>query len=372
MGSKGYGNKKFGKRERRAVLFLLPIAATASLIVWGAARREAISDGELEAVVQERAEAEAKNPATLFEFDPNTVTYEELRAMGFEKGTAAGIVKYRTKGKRFEIAEDFATCYGVTDSMYAELKPYISIGKQYRPQSSLRTGGRMDFAPGDRNIPEASLKSFDPNDLDASGFRTLGFSVRQSEAIIKYREMRGGFRSAAELGECYVVSAEKYAELEPYIVIAPAGEAEIAVNLTEAGGLVELNGADSLALVALKGIGAKTASAIMAYRESLGGFYCAEQLAELKFVTEANYESIRKQIWVDSCVIRKIDINFASPAELERHPYMTAKRLRRILKNRQLKGGWRTIDDMIEDNTLSADEVRILAPYLHFAPLREK
>ena len=34
----------------------------------------------------------------------------------------------------FEIAEEFALCYGVTDSMFKALRPYITIGEQFRPQ----------------------------------------------------------------------------------------------------------------------------------------------------------------------------------------------------------------------------------------------
>ena len=80
---------------------------------------------------QKREKAEPVRRDSLFVFDPNTVTYEELRAMGFDKNTAVGIVKYRAMGKVFAIREDFALCYGVNDSIYDRLKPYIRIGEEY-------------------------------------------------------------------------------------------------------------------------------------------------------------------------------------------------------------------------------------------------
>ena len=73
-----------------------------------------------------------------------------------------------------------------------------------------------------------------------------------------------------------------------------------------------------------------------------------------------------QQICFDSFVISKIDINFAGPKELECHPYVSAQALRRIIKQRQLKGGWSRIEEMTEDNILSEDEAERLAPYLRF------
>ncbi len=354
----------FSVREVRALLFLLPFLAALSWIVYAASR----SGGDPAAEYYADAVADTADPPRNaepppeaqprpFPFDPNTITYEELRKLGFDKRTAAGIVKYRVKGKVFEIPEDFAVCYGVTDSAYARLKPYIIIAEAYRarPSESSRTAG---FRERENLRPD----TFNPNRLDAEGFRRLGFSVRQAEAIIKYRTLRDSFRSANELAECYVVSPEMFEKIRPYIVI-PVRESEPR--------LVELNTADSAALVSVTGIGPRSASEILAYRERLGGYYSAVQLAELKVVTERNFEMICKQIRVDSCKIRKIDINFALPETLARHPYMTPKRLRRVLKNRQLKGGWTTIGEMLEDNTLTPDEAARLSPYLMFGEARE-
>lgn len=116
----------------------------------------------------------------------------------------------------------------------------------------------------------------------------------------------------------------------------------------------------------MRGIGPKSVTAIMRYRELLGGFYSVKQLAELDVVTESNYERILTQICCDSCKISKIDINFADPKELIRHPYVSAKALRRIVKQRQLKGGWSGIEEMIDDDIFGREEAERLAPYLRF------
>jgi competence ComEA-like helix-hairpin-helix protein len=160
--------------------------------------------------------------------------------------------------------------------------------------------------------------------------------------------------------------------LEVFDVIAAALVVNLPAPLAEESSepaLIDINSVDSATLVTVRGIGARTASDIIAYRERLGGFANVEQLADLAVMTERNYEQIITQIFVDSCKISKIDINFARPESLESHPYMTPKRLRKILKNRQLKGGWSTIEDMILDNTLTVEEAERLSPYLHFSPV---
>jgi competence ComEA-like helix-hairpin-helix protein len=130
--------------------------------------------------------------------------------------------------------------------------------------------------------------------------------------------------------------------------------------------LLEINSADSAALVAVNGIGVKSAVEIMKYRDLLGGFHSVEQISEVKCVTEQNFAKILQQICCDSCEIQKIDINFAAPKEIARHPYMSARALRKIIKQRQLKGGWSRIEEMVEDEILSEDEAKRLAPYLWF------
>ena len=119
-------------------------------------------------------------------------------------------------------------------------------------------------------------------------------------------------------------------------------------------------------LVALRGIGPLTAGRIVRYRERLGGYACVEQLQEIEGMTDRNYRLIEQQIFVDSSKIKKIDINFALPNRMKGHPYIGDKLLDRILKYRQLKGGWRSIEDLTEQHILTAEQAERLLPYLCF------
>ena len=303
-------------------------------------------------------DAAKEAPPELFEFDPNTVDYRALRRLGFTKQDAAGVLRYRAAGKIFRIPEDFAACYQVSDSMYDRLEPYIRIGTEYRfrPRRDSAQRLRKPFVRRQRVV--VPLVPFRIDTMTAKFLRAIGFTKRQAEAIADYNTLIGGFRDEEELCDYPIIGDSAGRRLAEYALFP-----ERRRPLHDP---VELNTADSAALRSVSGIGAKTVGAILDYRRRLGGFCRAEQLAEVRGVTESNYERILKQISVDSCRISKIDINFATPKALAEHPYIAPRTLRKILKRRQLKGGWSTLEEMIEDGILTREEADRLHPYLRF------
>ena len=307
--------KLFTDQQYRGLLILLPIAI---VLVAIAVALELLPDAEQVEVadlparqeVKEMNEAEVEE-VVFKEFDPNKFSYEELREAGLPKEVAVGVVRWRSYGKVYRVKEDLALVSGMTDSLYAELKPYIVID------------------------PSVAAK---PKENERK--ERAEYSAKKSQPV------------QSQLPKTDSLSKPKPAKAEP--------------SFAHAEPLVELNSADTTALISVNGIGSKSAAEIVKYRDLLGGYHSVEQISELKCVTEQNYEKILQQIYCDSCEIRKIDINFAAPKVIARHPYVSAAALRKIIKQRQLKGGWSRIEEMVEDNILSEDEAKRLAPYLWF------
>lgn len=183
---------------------------------------------------------------------------------------------------------------------------------------------KADAAGGRSRASSASdsLFAFDPNTVREDELIRLGFTSRQAAGILHYREAGAVFRRAEDFSRCYTVSDEMYRRLESYIRIGAdvrsrnAGVGRSSFRPEEAVPL-ELNSADSAALVALRGIGPLTAGRIVRYRERLGGYACVEQLQEIEGMTDRNYRLIEQQIFVDSSKIKKIDINFALPNRMK-------------------------------------------------------
>ncbi len=354
----------FTKSNRQGLVFLLPLLA---IIVLLAALASPKNKQTAESKTTEAAPStattsivdSAHDRVVPFRFDPNTATFEEFVALGLSKSTAASIIKYRRRGKVFSIPEEFAACYGVTDSAYRALKPYIVIAPEYEPKPFK--------SHSDREERDSAIhyEKFRIDTATVSYLQTIGFSHRRATAFLRYRDMRGGLRNIEEVRECYVIPSAECDTLARYIIF-PEGATAATTEQK-----IELNGADSATLRSIYGIGPKSVVAIMEYRKKLGGFVCVEQLAEVKSVTESNFEKILQQIYCDSCNISKIDINFARSQRLAAHPYISDRALRKLLKTRQLKGGWSRIEEMIEDKIFTCDEAEKLRPYLRFTRNRE-
>ena len=345
----------FSKQNIRGIIYVVVIAAIIALIAYFASPRKGVE------LATKSGVAEVAKCDTLFLFDPNTVTYDELLLLGFDKRTAVGIVKYRTAGKVFGIAEELALCYGVTDSMFARVRPYIKIGAKYATKPSVRTIDSTRTLRRKRFSPRP-FERFSIDTVGVEYLRLIGFSTRQAEALVEYRNRGGGIFSMNELRDCYAVSEEMADSLAHFVVLSVRDPYK---------GLVEINSADSATLRKVRGIGAKTVVAVMQYRKLLGGFVRKEQLSELKCVTEDNFLRICEQIYCDSCKISKIDINFAPASEFSAHPYMSRRAVKLILEQRESKGGWSSIEEMQEDDIFTAEQAEAIAPYLLFGTTPE-
>jgi len=344
-----------GQQKRinsQAVLFV-GVAIVVALLILTAQQRTAEHRA-----VQDAPVSDLSLPDTtchLRPFDPNTVSYEELLSLGMSRREAVSLIKFRASGKVFRIAEDVALCYELSDSAYQMLKPYINIGDKYRLHP--RNYAERSYQKHERDsVVLLAPTPFRIDTVSATYLRAIGaFTKRQAEAFVRWRD-RSGFRDMEEVRACYVVEDSVATALEPYILFPER-------DLTPYEAPVDLNTADSSRLVEVVGIGPKTASEIIRYRERLGGFLRVEQLAEVRGVTESNYEKILQQICCKDVEIQKIDINFATPSELD-HPYIGPRLVRKIVKQRALKGGWTCTQELVEQNILTEEEAERLDPYV--------
>ena len=193
---------------------LLPIAVVAlllfalmTLVLLAVKGKRAESDSaEVVFEVNEVAEVEP------FCFDPNSVTYEQLLELGVPKRTAVSLLKYRAAGGVFSIPEEFALCYGVSDSLYQALKPYIVIAPEFRVELA-------NLKPMEST--RDTVIRYEPFRVDTVGvayLRTIGFSHRRAVAFLNYRDSRGGLRNIEEVRDCYVIPSVECDTLSRYMI----------------------------------------------------------------------------------------------------------------------------------------------------------
>ena len=346
------------KQHIRGVLLLLPLVVAIIVVMMVARPKDRYSEPETR---PNKEQIERCDTVAFREFDPNTADYRTLVAAGLPRDIAVGIIRWREAGKVYRVKEDLALCYNMTDSLYFLLEPYIIIGKEYQFQPK-------EFESENNEAARATIevRPFSLDTVSTGYLQGIGFTRRQAELVIKYRDMIGGYRSIEEFEECYAVDSAMAARLRPYLIFPPRDTLK-PYDKERVEFPIDLNSADSVMLCKVAGIGAKSASHILFYRELLGGYHSVSQILELKVVTEENFQRILPQIYCDSAKIKKININFARPKELEVHPYISNRMLRQIINNRELKGGWSNLEEMIEDDIFSAEEAARIAPYLDFS-----
>lgn len=132
--------------------------------------------------------------------------------------------------------------------------------------------------------------------------------------------------------------------------------------------VVELNGADTLDLQQLRGIGPGFARRIVAYREKLGGYVGKEQLLEVFGMDTARYRGIEGSVRVDAAAIKGIDVNTATFKELMRHPYVQFAAAKAIVLHRQKVKVIRSADELKALPGVSDSLFRRMLVYLRFVP----
>ena len=122
-------------------------------------------------------------------FDPNTADSSTLVHVGFKPWQAKNLLKYRSKGGRYRQPDDLKKLYGMTDSMYQALTPYIHIARE--------EGQRHTDSVQLDSIPKWPLKKdtiLNLRTADTTELKLLrGIGSYRARQIVNYREQLGGF-----------------------------------------------------------------------------------------------------------------------------------------------------------------------------------
>lgn len=160
--------------------------------------------------------------ASLYKFDPNSASYDTLTALGLSGKQARTIVSYRKKGGMFRQPSDLKKAYGIDESTFARLSPYISIEQRNGGSVGTETGVISD---------QKKREKIDLNSADSATLvRLPGIGPVLSPRIIKYRKLLGGFISVEQLKEVYGLDEEKYKLVEEKVIADTSKVTRIYIN----------------------------------------------------------------------------------------------------------------------------------------------
>lgn len=246
---------------------------------------------------------ETNKGSKLFYFDPNTADSTQLLQLGLRPWQVRNIYKYRARGGVYQCKEDFAYVYGLTVKDYKRLEPYIRIGADYLPASSL------------------------------------------AEVRNRKRGYERSSRYTSDNGEN-----------------APNVEHKAYTPKIRIGEHIEINGADTTELMKIPGIGSYYSRQIVRYRNQLGGFVSKEQLLEI----EGFPEDAVRYISIDESNIRRLRINQLTLSQLKRHPYLNYYQARAISDYRRLRGNIRSISELKLMKEFSSRDIERIGPYIEY------
>jgi competence protein ComEA len=226
----------------------------------------------------------------LFYFDPNRMQEEEWRKLGLTERKILTIKHYLSKGGRFRSAADLGKIYGITESEYKQLAPYVRISKDQVADPSYKSAirepsrrlqisdsGRIEHAR--KAMPPAPI---DINKADSSQLQSFrGIGRKLASRIINFRDRLGGFYSLPQVAETYGLPDSVYQQISPFLMIQDSSIRKI-----------NINEADMSTLQQHPYIRWKLARAIVEYRNQHGSFKRIGDLQNLNILGTAEFQKI--------------------------------------------------------------------------------
>lgn len=260
-------------------------------------------------------------------FNPDHFTAADFVKMGFSEGQANSILKYKNfLGGSFISKEKFRACYVISEENYRRMEPYLLL-----PETGGSTTNKKP-AFASESFPESSVshQKFDPNIMDFEGWKQLGFSDKQTQVILNYRDknLRGSFKTLDDIQKCFVISAEKFNELKPYIVLNPENIKDHPIKKNENTApdsktdfsTVDLNQITFKQLTEF-GFDEKSAAMILGFRKKLGGFVNKQQIIDTYEIDKTLAQRLVSTSKLDDSKVAKYTLADAPEEWLKTHPY---------------------------------------------------
>jgi competence ComEA-like helix-hairpin-helix protein len=154
----------------------------------------------------------------VFKFNPNTADSTELYTLGFNKKQVKNLINYRNKGGFFKKPEDLKKLWGMTDSLYLQLYPYIVIPETSPIKKITTQNPKTNFEKYEHKTENKKLLTININTADTSELIKLkGIGSILAQRIINFREKAGGFYSVEQLKHIYGLKPEVYNEIQDKI-----------------------------------------------------------------------------------------------------------------------------------------------------------
>jgi competence protein ComEA len=229
----------------------------------------------------------------------------------------------------------------------------------------------------------SELFRFDPNTLDATGFKQLGLQDRNIRTILNYRSKGGHFRKPDDLRKIYGLDKEDADRLIPYIQIAgqqqtlaKPGKEQISYTKPKPA-VIDINTATVEQWKALPAIGEVLSNRIVKFRDKIGGFTSITQVKQTYGLSDSAFQTIEPYLTITTPtkktelpVVQKaspsdrININTASVNQLKSNSHIPENVARAIVIYRSQHGNFSSIEDVMKIVFINDEMFKQIAPFL--------
>lgn len=249
--------------------------------------------------------------AKVSDFDPNGLDKEQWQKLGFSEKQASTILKYKDiVGGKFISKEQLKKCFAISGEKFGELEAFMLL-----PETSEKSNSKKFNSIEKRSI--TITHKFNPDKLSSDEWIKMGFSEKQSEAILKYKNYLGGsFTSKEKFKECFIISSENYSKLEPYLLLpakTPENFNSFKTNNADKAKIryypFDPNQLDIDGWKAL-GFSEKQAMIIVNYRDRnlRGSFKSPEELQKCFVISTEKFQELKPYIKLSSAPLKKEEI----------------------------------------------------------------
>jgi len=173
--------------------------------------------------IQDNSKIEKELPISYFKFNPNTITKKQWKELGFKDWQIKIIFNYKSKGGSWKIKTDVKKIYGLSETDYNKLEPYILLPNNIEKNQNQNT--KQDFT-AKVDINKASAKDF----MKLKGI----YSEKYAAIIVKYRNSLGGFVNKEQLKEVWGMKPETYSGFENQLTLNKINPKQININVAKA------------------------------------------------------------------------------------------------------------------------------------------
>jgi len=131
--------------------------------------------------------------------------------------------------------------------------------------------------------------------------------------------------------------------------------------------VININTANAEDFATLPGIGEVFSTRIIKYRNALGGFASVEQVSSTYGLETEVFERIKPYLSISqNYQTKRLNINTATQAELESHPYISPKLASQMINFREKVHPFSTKDDVKKLYFMTDELLQKLEPYISF------